>query len=173
MADSPSFNRTFCAFAYVSPVNLLIREFKNGHNLVFGKVMAQVLAKKYSATLTNRPPPHLLLPVPLHKKRLKLRGFNQAAEIAQVISDTCHIKTNTRICTRDRDTDDQKSLPANRRKHNVDHVFTLNSSLDGYRVAIVDDVITTGSTVTALADLLKQKGASSIEVIALARTPKR
>ena len=173
IAHKPSFDRTFCAFTYISPVNLLIKEFKNGHNLVFGKVMSQVLAKKYKATLVNRPAPHLLLPVPLHKNRLKLRGFNQAAEIAQVVGDACDIKTNTRACSRSKDTADQKSLPAHLRKDNVAQVFRLNRNFNGYRIAIVDDVITTGSTVTALAELLRQKGASSIEVIALARTPRR
>jgi len=135
--------------------------------------MSQVLAKKYKATLVNRPAPHLLLPVPLHKNRLKLRGFNQAAEIAQVVGDACDIKTNTRACSRNKDTADQKSLPAHLRKDNVAQVFRLNRNFNGYRIAIVDDVITTGSTVTALAELLRQKGASSIEVIALARTPRR
>ncbi len=173
VAHPPEYDRTFCAFTYVSPVNLLVKEFKNGHNLVFGKVMSQVLAKKYRATLVNRPAPHLLLPVPLHKNRLKLRGFNQATEIAQVISDTCRIKVNTRACSRHKENVDQKKLPANQRKSNVEQVFTLNRRFNGYRVAIVDDVLTTGSTVSALAELLRQHGASSIEVIALARTPKR
>lgn len=173
IAQTPSFDRTFCAFAYVSPVNLLIKEFKNGHNLVFGKVLSQILAKKYKTTLLNRPAPHLLLPVPLHKNRLKLRGFNQAAEIAQAVSDACHIKTNTRACYRSKDNVDQKSLPAHLRKDNVQHVFRLNRNFNGYRIAIVDDVITTGSTAAALAELLRQNGASYIEVIALARTPRQ
>ena len=136
-------------------------------------MLSQILAKKYKTTLLNRPAPHLLLPVPLHKNRLKLRGFNQAAEIAQAVSDACHIKTNTRACYRSKDNVAQKSLPAHLRKDNVQHVFRLNRNFNGYRIAIVDDVITTGSTAAALAELLRQNGASYIEVIALARTPRQ
>lgn len=169
----PPFIRTFCAFAYISPINLLISEFKNGHNLVSGKVMSQVLAQRFKKNIANRPAPHLLLPVPLHKKRLKLRGFNQATEISQVIGDICQIPTNTKICTRIKDTQDQKSLTASERKGNVKHAFAVNRDLDGYRIAIVDDVMTTGTTAAALAGLLIKKGAKSVEVVALARTPRR
>jgi ComF family protein len=152
---------------------LLISEFKNGHNLVTGKVMSQVLARRYKQNIKDRPAPHLLLPVPLHKKRLKLRGFNQAIEISQVIGDICQIPTNTKICTRIKDTQDQKSLTAKERKGNINHAFAVNRDLDGYRIAIIDDVITTGTTVASLAGLLIKRGAISVEVIALARTPLR
>jgi ComF family protein len=172
-AKPPQFARTFCAFAYISPINLLISEFKNGHNLVTGKVMSQVLARRYKQNIKDRPAPHLLLPVPLHKKRLKLRGFNQAIEISQVIGDICQIPTNTKICTRIKDTQDQKSLTAKERKGNINHAFAVNRDLDGYRIAIIDDVITTGTTVASLAGLLIKRGAISVEVIALARTPLR
>jgi len=173
ISKPPLFDRTFCAFAYISPINLLVSQFKNGHNLASGKVLSQVLAQKYKVELADRPSPHLLLPVPLHKKKLKLRGFNQATEIAQMIGDVCHIQTNTKICNRIKNTPDQKSLNANERKRNVDQAFTINRELDGYRIAIVDDVITTGTTVSALAKLLRSRGAVSVEVIALARTPRR
>jgi len=172
ISKPPVFDRTFCAFAYISPINLLVSDFKNGHNLVSGKVLSQVLARRYKQDLNYRKAPHLLLPVPLHKNKLKLRGFNQAAEIAQIIGDVCQIQTNTKICSRIHETRDQKSLTADERNKNVNHAFAINRKLDGYRIAIIDDVITTGATVSALAKLLIKKGAISVEVVALARTPR-
>jgi len=150
-------------------VDILINQFKNQQNIIVGKVLAQVLIQDY---LKN----HLLIPdvwipVPLHKARLKQRGFNQALEIAEVLSDATNIAVNSRICRRIKPTEDQKKLSTKQRIKNVKNVFLVDQDLNGESIGIVDDVVTTASTTTELSRLLLKHGAGDIQVVCLARTP--
>lgn len=104
-----------------------------------------------------------IVPVPLHKKRQKKRGYNQSEIIAAGVSRVTGIPINTRIIQRDRDTDSQTEKSRFERWENMEHVFSLQkdaTSLCGCSFLLIDDVVTTGSTLEACAEtLLKIAGA--------------
>ena len=128
-------------------------------------------ANNWQTTIHGGGPPDLLIPVPLHDNRLRQRGFNQSLEIARVLSDRLGIKLDSRVCRRIRDTPAQKKLTASQRYANLKDAFILDRPLAGKRIGIVDDVVTTGSTVRAMSSLILAAGACQVEIIALARTP--
>jgi ComF family protein len=134
---------------------------------------ATLLGNLLQEMLTQRtaPLPEALLPVPLHPKRLAERGFNQALEIARVVSKPLAIPIIARTVQRHRPTPPQVSLNAKARRSNVRGAFRRQQLIQAKHVAIIDDVITTGSTVTEIAGVLKKAGVEEIEVWALARTP--
>jgi ComF family protein len=121
----------------------------------------------------NWPRPEVLLPVPLHRKRLLERGYNQAAEIAQVLSAELDIPVDRRALTRQRDTPVQSGLSAGQRVDNVRQAFNYSPRRDYRHVAVVDDIVTTGSTVTEITGLLHREGVEFVEVWALARAYRR
>ncbi len=168
LTQSPPFDHCHAAFIYEFPVDRLILDFKENRKLVTGKILAVLLARSFARDFT---PPDLLLPVPLHKSSLRERGFNQSIEIADVLADHWSIPVDTRNCRRTHRTADQKSLHLEDRIKNMRGAFTIDKTYTGQRIAIVDDIVTTGSTVSALARLLLENGAGSVEVICLARTP--
>ena len=186
LVNPPLYSRSLSAFAYIQPINQLIAEFKNGHQLLVGRVLAMVLAERYQARLgasadsrlaaglaTDEPRrPDLLIPMPLHPNRLKFRGFNQAREIAYALRDKTGIPIDDRLCERHLESPPQKGLTATQRRRNIERAFSLTRRLDGERLAIIDDVLTTRATVTELTRAALKAGASSIEVVTLARTPK-
>jgi ComF family protein len=111
--------------------------------------------------------------VPLHRKRLLERGYNQAAEIAQVLSAELDIPVDRRALTRQRDTPVQSGLSAGQRVDNVRQAFNYSPRRDYRHVAVVDDIVTTGSTVTEITGLLHREGVEFVEVWALARAYRR
>jgi len=149
----------------------LIGQFKNRHRILVGKVLARVVSQAYGEAADCLP--DLLLPVPLHPGRLRQRGHNQAAEIAAVLAERTGSPVDDGLCRRIRNAPAQKTLNAASRRQNLRQAFALRRELDGERIGIVDDVVTTGATVGEISRLLLSAGAGSVEVIALARTPLR
>jgi len=107
--------------------------------------------------------------VPLHKKRLRKRGFNQALEIARPIAKTLNIPMEKYAIKRAKQTEAQSLLNAAERKKNLRHSFSLIKPITAKHVVIIDDVVTTGATVFELADLLKKSGVERVGVWAVAR----
>ncbi len=193
MLSPPAYQTSFAAFEYRRPVDQLIRQFKDAHQIVTGRVLARVMANAYIETIPRQRWPHRLIPVPLHPRRQQERGFNQSLEIAQVLAALLGgIPIDTRSLRRPIDTPLQKTLSARARQRNLRDVFrldprsplaTVSTGTKGVsndatgsqpvRIAIVDDVVTTGATVSAVAELLRHHGVGHIEVISLARTPMR
>lgn len=169
----PPFSHCFAPFTYTWPVDRLVNDFKNHGHLLGGRLLAQVMARAYLQVTPPDARPDLLMPVPLHKSRLRERGFNQSLEIAEVVGDIADIAVDNRVCRRTREAQPQKTLTANQRKRNLRGAFVLDRHPIGQTLAIVDDVVTTGSTVAELARLLLSHGAHRVDVIALARTPLR
>jgi len=117
----------------------------------------------------NRALPHVILPMPLHSTRLKERGFNQAVEIARPIVN--HLRLPMDVTSqRIRATAAQSSLAGSERVANVKNAFVVKENFRGCHVAILDDVITTGCTVTAFSLALKKAGAVKIDVWCCAKT---
>jgi len=169
LVNPPLFSHCYTAFKYAAPIDTLINQFKNHTNLVNGKVLSHVMAKSYIADHLILP--DFWLPVPLHKSRLKTRGFNQAFEIATTLADITERPINSRLCRRIFHTPDQKRLNFADRQSNIRKAFILDETLSGETIGIVDDVITTTATVSEISRLLLQNGAGEVQVVALARTP--
>ena len=118
------------------------------------------------------PRPDLLLPVPLAKRRLRERGFNQAGMLGRWLGSQLGVNCDERILARTRETPAQQRLDAKARRHNLRQAFAVTRELKGKHVAIVDDVLTTGATAQAIAQALRRAGARRVDVYCLARTPK-
>lgn len=117
----------------------------------------------------------VIAPVPLHWRRRWQRGFNQAELFAALIHARCCTGTNTRLDTsllrRTRATKAQSAISATARQHNLSGAFTVTRRCDNLRIALVDDVMTTGATAAAITRELKKAGATHVQVLCLARTP--
>ena len=113
------------------------------------------------------------MPVPLHTKRLRERGFNQALEIAKVISRKLRIPLDISSCSRTKMTLPQAELPATERKLNVKRAFAYNPSSPYHHIAIVDDVMTTGHTLLELTKTIKKTSENSIDLWVCARANHR
>lgn len=128
-----------------------------------GKIMAQRLAQRPA------PLPQLLIPVPLHHGRLMRRGYNQALELARVITQTLAIPLLPQPARRLRSTPDQIGQTRAQRHKNLKGAFTVDACVRGHHIALLDDVMTTGATLTELATAARKAGAAKIEVWAAAR----
>ena len=117
------------------------------------------------------PLPERLLPVPLHPARLRQRGYNQSLELARPLSRQLDIALDRSCFQRILNTPPQADLPRRQRLHNLRGAFRLSPPPEARHVALVDDVVTTGSTVNELARLLLRAGVQRIDVWAVARTP--
>lgn len=156
---------TVAALSYQFPVDALIHALKYGGHLCIAPVLGEQLLRRVQAV----PAPDLLLPMPLHPARLKERGFNQALEIARQVAKARGIPLAADACVRVKDTAPQVSLRWDERGKNVRGAFACKRALDGLRVALVDDVMTTGATANELARTLKQHGAAEVHAWLLAR----
>ena len=168
LLNKPTYSRCHSAFVYQYPVDRLILNFKRQQNLIAGHLLANLLGSSLSSCHS---PPDLLIPMPLHKRAQKARGFNQSAELAKVLSDKLKTPLELKQCRRIIDTREQKSLSVSDRVRNVKGAFSLRSGFSGEKVGIVDDVVTTGATINELARVILANGAGSVEVYCLARTP--
>lgn len=121
----------------------------------------------------NCPRPQVLLPVPLHRERLLERGYNQAREIARIWSADLDIPVDRHALTRTRATALQSGLSANQRAGNVRMAFAYSPGQAYRHVAIVDDIVTTGSTAAEITRVLHQEGVEFVEIWALARAYRR
>jgi len=113
----------------------------------------------------------LIVPVPLHWRRRWTRGFNQTELIADQLGAALSTPVAMRALRRTKATTAQQRLDARTRARNLRGAFTLHQPVAGLRVALVDDVVTTGATATELTKLLLKGGATTVELWALARTP--
>jgi ComF family protein len=115
--------------------------------------------------------PQLLPPVPMTRKAVCRRGFNQSAYIARLVGRQLKIKVGFDVVHKTRETHRQSTLSRSQRQQNIAGAFALSRSLTVKQVAIVDDVVTSCSTAAELAGVLKSGGASEVNVWACARTP--
>ena len=172
MALPPPFSRLYSAYIYQPPVSALISSYKYHGKLVYGKVLSLKLAATLETAYGDNHWPHLLVPVPLHAKRIRQRGFNQALEIARWLSAELDLPFSYQVVNRSKDTAQQAGLSAAARRKNIRGAFRIAKpeQVSGKRLAIVEDVVTTSITVTELARVLMKAGASEIHVWSLART---
>ncbi len=171
--DPPEFDSCFAPFAYRPPVDKLIVDYKFNADFASGYALSRILARIMARRWRGSKRPDLLLPVPLHSSRLRRRGFNQALEIAKALADESGIPLRARDLRKLRPTPPQTEMQtARERGANIRGSFGLarNMAVRGARrIALVDDVVTTMSTATELARVLKHAGAEEVEVCCLAR----
>jgi ComF family protein len=164
------FDATFALFDYKTPVDRLLLELKFNQKLVNARVLGELMTEKIQTTwYKTRSLPDVIIPIPLHSQRLRERGYNQAMEIARPIAKHCQIPINITACKRIKPTVPQATLIAKERETNVKQAFTTNIQWDNYRIAVLDDVVTTGNTIREFCHLLKSNGAKSIDVWCAAR----
>lgn len=168
----PAFERAFCAFRYEEPVAGLLNRYKHSGKLACGHWLAHSLASAIADHYRNEQVslPDCVLPVPLHWRRLRSRGFDQGLEIGRVLARQLALPLSAAIRRR-RATDSQQALNREQRQRNLAGAFVLQGRLPYRRVALVDDVLTTGSTASEITALLQNAGVQQVHVWAIARTP--
>lgn len=168
--NAPKFDRVCALFSYELPVSSLVMGLKFGKQLAYGRILGELLAEAVSHTwYTSLSLPEIIIPVPLHEKRLRKRGFNQALELARPIQKHLNIPIMNKAIQRVRATTPQSSLKRTSRKRNLTNAFEIKKTLPFEHVAIIDDVVTTGSTVSALSFALKQAGVERVDVWCVCR----
>jgi ComF family protein len=165
----PPFAICRAGFRYEDPLPALIGglKFRDRFNLI--RLLGRLLADELAGLADGRP--DVLVPVPLHPRRLRERGYNQSLELARVIGGRLGLPMDAGCCERVRATPPQAALDEKARRRNIRGAFTARADLAGRHVAIIDDVVTTGSTVGELARALLRAGCVRVDVWALARTP--
>lgn len=166
----PHFETTVAAHAYAFPVDALIKHCKYAGALALTETFAQAMAQALDRERGAPPRPDLLLPMPLHGDRLAQRGFNQAAEIARRLSTRLRVPWLASAARRLRNTPPQAGLDLEARRRNLRGAFQVDADLTGRRVALVDDVMTSGASLDELARAARKAGAAEVSAWVVART---
>ena len=172
LQQDPPFHQCRSLFHYQPPVDQMISRFKYHADFAVGRCLGRLLGQAMCRHYSDQTLPETLVPIPLHRNRLRQRGYNQALELARGASSYCGIPVSTRDISRTRDTPPQTRLSAAERQKNVRNVFSVSAAnrFKGVtHVVIIDDVMTTMSTASSLAKLLRSQGVETIDIWTLAR----
>jgi ComF family protein len=162
----PHFDAVRAAFVYAFPADAMIHAYKYGGDLSLSRTLGQALAEVAGEAVD------VIVPMPLARERLRERGFNQAYELARHVGRVRGIPVAMEACRKVRHTPAQAMLPWSERSRNVRGTFVCDADLAGQRVAIVDDVMTTGATLNELARNIKRAGAVYVVAWVVARALK-
>ena len=166
--NAPPFFRTVCPLQYEFPVNSLVQAFKFRRQLVAGRVLSHMMCEYVCSREMSLP--DMLVPVPLHHQRFLMRGYNQAYELSTYIGRILNIPLNIDKLRRRRNTPAQSGLSRKQRRKNLKGAFYWHGETKPARhVALIDDVMTTGSTVTECTRVLKKAGSKRVDVWVAAR----
>ncbi len=173
LSTPSAIERTLFAYDYDGVTAQLIQQFKFNEALILSQLLGDMIVGRLKEREAR--PPDALVPVPLHPGRLKQRGFNQSLELARHIGKALDIPIYKNLLVRTRATPKQSGLDRKTRESNIRGAFTIRAgkemkALAGQHIAIVDDVITTGSTTREVAKILKQANPDRISVLAVAKT---
>ena len=162
----PPYDAVWATHAYGPPLDALVRELKFQGALPHARLLGMLMA---AHRRRGGPLPDVIVPVPLGRGRFTERGFNQAQEIARHAARHLGLPLRPGLLRRPRETGAQSGLDADHRRANLAGAFTAGRGRPPPRIALVDDVMTTGSTVAAAARTLKDAGASWVEIWVAAR----
>jgi ComF family protein len=169
---SPAFDYSYSLFRYETESITLVHQLKFGGKISYARSISELLSEKLQLEVNKTSnKPDCLLPVPLHNSRLRQRGFNQSIEICHVIAKKLNIPIECKAMIRVKQTTAQTGLDAKQRQKNIKGAFELSGKINYKHILIVDDVVTTGSTVNELAILLKKNGVQQVGVLSIARAP--
>ena len=165
------YDRAISPFVYKDTIAMLIQDFKYNNKKYLAKTLASFMSEKFK---TEKLYVDIIVPVPLCEKRLKLRGFNQSALLANEISYTLNVPAYENAVVRVKETLQQTKLNIMERQSNLKDAFVVKKKkmVKGKSVLLIDDVYTTGATSTECARMLKLAGASAVYVLTVAHTVK-
>jgi len=153
-------------FLYQNPISFMVKQLKFHNQLAYAPLIAHLISQ---ALQQEENLPQLIIPVPLHSKRLQQRGFNQSQQIAEHIAKQLNLNCRYDLVTRHKNTTSQTELNTALRQQNIKGAFRVIKPIGAKRVAIVDDVMTSGATANELAITLKQAGIEEVQLWAFAR----
>ena len=168
---APAFDYANSLFRYEDDIIRLIHQLKFAEKITIARSLGEMLLELLAKRPAIEGRPDCLLPVPLHNARWRQRGFNQSAEIARVMARKLAIPIEQNAVIRQRKTTSQTGLNARERQKNIRGAFEVVTEIKAKHVLIIDDVMTTGSTVNELARVLKKGGVQRVGVLSVARAP--
>lgn len=163
----PAFERVTAAYRYAWPLNILVTGFKFDGHYLYGDSLAKLMVRRFAGMSSAA---DLVVPTPLHPQRLAERGYNQSEFLAEKLAEYFQRPLERKLLVRTVNTEAQSGKNRRQRLANLNNAFKVTRRLHGERVAVVDDVLTTGVTADRMANTLLKAGASSVEVWVLART---
>ena len=166
LRDTPRFDATLAAFAYRFPLDRLVQSFKFRADLKLVDFFVAAMAARVSTTARL---PDLLVALPLANQRLRERGFNQSALLADGLASVIGTPVAHGAMLRIRETPPQSGLDRQARFKNIRGAFDCRDDLAGKHVALIDDVMTTGATLSEAASVLKKAGAQQVDAWVLSR----
>jgi ComF family protein len=169
LSDLPSFDGVISPFLYAEPMDRLIQGLKYQHQLQLARWLGDQMLAALQAR-SGLPEFDAVLPLPLHPIRMKRRGFNQAMELARPIAAALKTPLHALTASRCHDTAPQASLPRQERQRNIRGAFECSEDYSGKTLLVIDDVLTTGSSASELARVLKLHGARQVFIATAART---
>jgi len=155
------------ACRYHRPIDHLLPRFKFHHDLAAGHLLAELMQHGLRAA----PRPDALIAVPLHPSRIRKRGYDQALELARPLARALHLPLLSDALVRTRATAAQSELDAAARAKNLKHAFSARRGDWPQHIALIDDVMTTGATLNAAADALRQAGVTRVDAWVCAWVP--
>lgn len=165
----PSFDSAWTAFVHLDPVRRGIHRLKYAAAFDQGRLLGRLMAQRLSERAAPRP--DVVVPVPLRRTRLYTRGYNQTLELASALKSVMRLDIDADAARLVRAPAEQIGQTAAQRRRNLRGAFRIERDLGGLHVALLDDVMTTGATLDALARAARKAGAAKIEAWALARAP--
>lgn len=171
IATPPPWTKAVAPFIYSQPLTRVVEGLKFGNGLMQARVLGTLLTRSVKASYLHEPLPDALVPLPLTRKRRRQRGFNQAELLANVVGRGLALPRERRYLVRVKDSAPQRTLPRAARLRNVRGVFKARPRPVPPRLALIDDVTTTGATVRAATQAMLDGGAQEVHVWTVAKTP--
>lgn len=164
---SHKFEMGVSAFRHTKEVKNSIYRFKYSNKREYKDFFCDSIIKRTGKIIKSWDA-DVLIPVPLHKSKLIMRGYNQSEVLSKILSNKLGIPCNTSILIRDKKTVPQKELSTVQRKKNLENAFKINCDIVQYKkIILVDDIYTTGNTIDACSEVLRKKGAEKVYFITL------
>lgn len=164
---TPPFSTAYCVGLYEQRLRLAVQQFKFHNRISLDRPLAKLLLRQ----LPKASRYDLIVPVPLHQRRLQERTYNQSLLLARELGRGLRIPVAAGLLLRNQDTEPQRQLSAKAREKNMRGVFQLQGQLSGEKILLVDDVMTTGATLSACGRELLRGGGKEVQVAVVGRAP--
>ena len=161
----PHFDRAYIGYQYDEPLRGLLHQFKYRNGLYLSSFLSHLITQSFPNTHSNSP---CLIPIPMHPKKIKQRGFNQAAILAKLLAKQYKLACDYKSCQKITNTAAQATLNGEERQRNLHQSFKINQ-IPYSHVILIDDLLTTGSTANELARVLKKSGVQQVDICCCAR----
>lgn len=168
LRQKPAIDNVFTAYRFEEPLRTLLHEFKYRHGFYLSTFMTKLIRDGLSCKSYET---QCLIPIPMHRLRIRQRGFNHAALLTKQLSRQLKIPYDLFYCKKIRHTPPQAGLNSKQRQNNIQHAFSTKACPLPYEhVTLIDDLLTTGSTACELAKTLKLRGVAQVDLWCCART---